>query len=114
MENVWNMALKDPHLMRLGDFLVQKDGREDMGKLELEEAYLRDPWMNWLTIVKVVDPEYQAKPFVKILNNQAQDHSCCPFFKHCNGVQKYNTTGAFNQDGKYMEHGTQGSSSGAI
>ena len=84
---MWNMALKDPHLMRLGEYLAQIEGEVGMEE-QLEEAFLNEPWMNWFKIIKVVNPELQAKPFICLWSNKDQPHTTCTFFKLCSGGQK--------------------------
>ena len=106
----WELALEDPHLMRLGDFLAIQMGKEALARLELEldlewcgggqEAirrrlegeYLTDQedqwspfWSHWRSqwedkpkIVKIVDENYFARPFVVMHTSKDQSHASCP------------------------------------
>ena len=106
----WKLALEDPHLMRLGDFLATQMGKAALASLELEldlewsgggqEAirrrlegvYLKDQedqwsplWSHWPSqwqekpkIVKIVDENYFARPFVVMHTSKDQSHASCP------------------------------------
>ena len=106
----WELALEDPHLMRLGDFLAIQMGKEALARLELEldlewcgggqEAirrrlegeYLTDQedqwspfWSHWRSqwedkpkIVKIVDENYLARPFIIMHTSKDQSHASCP------------------------------------
>ncbi len=83
----WELALQDPHLMRLGDYLATQLGEDAVARLKLEteairwklEAeFLQDPWQEGLIIKKVVDPNFIARPFVLLWTIKSQDHSTCP------------------------------------
>ena len=61
---MWRLANRDPHLIRLGDYLHHLEGKqevarlleeEDIGFEELERAFLAEPWKEGLSIVRVVD-----------------------------------------------------------
>ena len=83
-ETAWDKAMKDPHLMQLGDFLVQIDkhaGWDWADSYHLEEQFCKEPWMNWLKVVLVVNPEMRTKPFVVMSSTRDQaSHIECPFF----------------------------------
>jgi hypothetical protein len=69
----WQLALTDPQLMRLGDWLAQQHGEEGMAWLEEEEGVSRWDLEGWqtedacrsLNVVFVKDPEGQVRPFVQ-------------------------------------------------
>ena len=88
---MWRLANRDPHLIRLGDYLHHLEGKlevarlqeeEDIGLEELERAFLADPWKEGLSIVRVVDLTGSTRPFVEVANMKAKDHLNCPFSKH--------------------------------
>ena len=86
VKKVWDMALQDPHLVRLGDYLCNLEGREyvnmfqhDAGHKEaMERSFMSEPWKVGVTIVKVVDPSFHSRPFVLMWNNKSRDHASCP------------------------------------
>ena len=86
MKQVWEMAIQDPHLMRLGEYLAHVDSQ--MSSFDLEADFLRDPWIAGLTLIHVVDPDYRVKPFILLWNNKGESHSTCPFYKRCAGDQE--------------------------
>ena len=71
----YELALQDPHLLKLSDYLahLEQGGQED--------RYKQEYWVEGPTIIKVVDPEYKVQQFVLMWDNQAKDHSSCPFSK---------------------------------
>ena len=81
--SAWEKAMKDPHLMRLGDFLVHKESDAGWGwedSEHLEEAFLAEPWMNWVQVVLAVNPEMKTKPFVVLSSCKDKvNHTECPF-----------------------------------
>ena len=83
-ETTWAKAMKDPHLMRLGDFLLhtEKNAGWELGDSDLlEERFQEQPWMNWFNLVFAVNPEMKTKPFVVMSSTRDQaDHKECPFF----------------------------------
>ena len=113
----WELAQRDPHLMRLGDYLATQMGPEAMAKLELEldlewEGYGREAirrrlegvyqsdmenqcqwhsemgdqchwkchWQEHPQITKIVDPEFNTRPFVVLWTNKDQSHHKCPLY----------------------------------
>ena len=80
---MWKLANRDPHLIRLGDYLQHLEGKqevarlleeEDVGLEELERAFLAEPWKEGLSIVRVVDLTGSTKPFIEVSNMNAKDH----------------------------------------
>ena len=71
--------------MRLGDWLAHQKGEVEMTKLGkegvtrwgLEESFLKEEWRSALHIIKVMDPQCVARPFVVMWNNKAGDHMAC-------------------------------------
>ena len=69
----WQLALTDPRLMRLGDWMAQQQGEEGMARLEEVEGVSRWDLEGWQTaeacselyIVFVKDPQGQVQPFVQ-------------------------------------------------
>ena len=99
-EKMWEMAIKDPHLMRLGEYLAHVDSQ--MSGYDLETHFLEESWSADLTVIKVVNPEGQVKPFVLLWNNKGESHSTCPFYKRCAGAKEkaaWRTGGQENQVG---------------
>jgi hypothetical protein len=91
-EDIWAMALQDPHFMRLGRFLAQHEnqpGKEDA----LEQSFKEEPWLNWIKLIHVVDPQMCLKPFVILWDNKAPPHTNCAFYK----------MGIINQEKKVSE-----------
>ena len=83
---MWRLAIKDPHLMRLGEYLQHLEGEQEVARLleeddidmeELERAFLAEPWKEGLSIVRVVDPTGFTKPFIEVANIKAKDHKNC-------------------------------------
>ena len=79
VDALWQLAINDPHLMRLGEFLARTSGREG-SEDELESSFLDESWLSWLKIEQVVEPGFGKRPFVVISGNQLGSHSACPFF----------------------------------
>ena len=75
----WQLAINDPHLMRLGHFLARTSGREGCEE-QLELNFMEESWLSWLKIELVVEPGFGKRPFVIISGNQFGLHSACPFF----------------------------------
>jgi hypothetical protein len=99
VDEIWDMAQQDPHLKRLGNWLANKEGKEEMTRRELEgvnkkmlEARFlmrsKEPGNNRPTIVKVVNPEMMTKPFVLVWDNRAQDHKNCPLFQYISAMKQ--------------------------
>ena len=69
----WQLALTDPRLTRLGDWLAQQHGEEWMARLEEVEGVSRWDLEGWqtaeacseLSIVFVKDSQGQVQPFVQ-------------------------------------------------
>ena len=76
---LWQLALNDPHLMRLGEFLARQSGKEGYDE-QLETSYLKEGWLSWLKLEMVVEPGFGKRPFVIIASNQLAPHSACPYF----------------------------------
>jgi hypothetical protein len=97
----WELAIKDPHLIRLGKYLAHSKGiqnpdnpLEDM----LEKEYLQreeDSRNTTLIITKVVDMDMdmEVKAFIQVYTKQSELHSECPFVKFISsGKEKKNDT----------------------
>ena len=53
VEALCRLAVDDPHLIRLGQFLASSSlGSED----ELETSFAEEPWLSWLKIEFVEEP----------------------------------------------------------
>ena len=76
---MWELALADPHLIRLKDWLAHTDGEKHYSREELERSYLEEPWMCDLDVIYVVDPNYWRVPFVQIWSNKEEPHATCGF-----------------------------------
>ena len=113
-KSIWELALEDDHLMRLGDVLAAQIGKEAVVRLELEldqewsgggqeairrrldEVFLSDQenqwsplWSHWRChwqekpeIVKIVDPNHNAIPFVLMWTSKGQSHASCPLYRY--------------------------------
>ena len=50
----------------LGEFLAEQekgwDGKEDFD--HLEQKFMDEPWLNWVKVVMVANPQNSARPFV--------------------------------------------------
>ena len=96
-ETTWAKAMRDPHLMRLGDFLLhtEKNAGWELGDSDLlEERFQEQPWMNWFKVVFAVNPEMKTKPFIVMSSTRdLADHIECPFFNITGeGVEVFNFT----------------------
>ena len=78
---MWELALADPHLVRLADWLAHTEGGEHYSRWQLERAYLEEPWMCDLEVITVVHPSYWTVPFVRIWSNKEGPHATCGFAK---------------------------------
>ena len=76
---MWELALADPHLVRLADWLAHTEGEEHYSRWQLERAYLEEPWMCDLEVITVVHPSYWTVPFVQIWSNKEGPHAKCGF-----------------------------------
>ena len=92
VQRVWELALADPHLVRLQDWLAHTDGEEHYSREELERAYLEEPWMCDLDVIYVVDPNYWRVPFVQIWSNKEEPHATCGFAQLGTSGQKVCTS----------------------
>ena len=79
VDALWQLAINDPHLMRLGQFLAWISRREGCEE-QLESSFMEEPWLSWLKMEQVVEPGFGKRPFVIISGNQSGSHSACPFF----------------------------------
>ena len=69
VKRVWEMVRRDPHLMRLGDWLVDKEEESPAEKWRLERLFLRTPWIWDLKVILVECPDYDVLvPFVEVVN----------------------------------------------
>ena len=87
----WSKAINDPHLIPLGYFLVWVEEQAGWGWGDadhLEKTFMRDPWLNWVQVVLVVNPEGFTKPFALLCGNPKQPHFKCPFFNVTGGDLK--------------------------
>ena len=80
---VWDEAIGDRHLKRLGKFLAEQEkgweGKEDFD--HLEQKFLEEPWLNWVKVVMVADPQNSPRPFVLMSLIKEQPHMRCSFYK---------------------------------
>ena len=79
VDALWQLAINDPHLLRLGEFLARQSGREGCDK-QLETSFMEESWLSWVKLVMVVEPGFGKRPFVVISGNKLGSHSACPFF----------------------------------
>ena len=79
VDALWQLAINDPHLVRLGQFLARQSGREGFEE-QLETSFLEESWLSWLKIEQVVEPGFGKRPFVIISSSHLGLHSACPFF----------------------------------
>ena len=79
VDALWQLAINDPHLVRLGQFLARQSGREGCEE-QLELSFMEESWLSWLKIEQVVEPGFGKRPFVIISGSQSGSHSACPFF----------------------------------
>lgn len=85
------MALEDPHLIPLGDWVTSKMGPvetarffRDGGKDAKKEVFTGGPCQPGPLIVEVANPENHGKVsrFVVVWDSKSGDHSNCNFFHH--------------------------------
>ena len=75
---VWKIAIEDPHLKRLGEYLASLETGWDWKDFDwLECKFMEEPWLNWVKIVMVKNPANVAKPFVVLSNTKGQPHLNC-------------------------------------
>ena len=88
---VWRMALEDPHLIPLGDWVTSKMGPVETarffregGKDAMKDVFTGGPCQPGPLIVEVANPENHGKVcrFVVVWDNKSGDHSNCNFFQH--------------------------------
>ena len=78
------MSSKDPHLMRLGQYLawVERDAGWTSDDMEyLEDQFQEEPWMNWVQVVLADGSQCANMPFVLLTNsgtNGQQSQVQCP------------------------------------
>ena len=82
-KQTWNKAITDPHLIPLGQYLAWTErtagwGWEDSD--HLEKTFLEEPWLNWVQVVLVVDPDGATKPFALLTGSKSRPHNKCHFF----------------------------------
>ena len=111
---MWEMATSDPHLMRLGDWLLEKEKETHANKWSVKRWYLKNPsiWdlkeedtqakkydlerkflnapsISDLKVIEVECPNYNVKvPFVEIWSSKEASHANCAFAKHMTGQPK--------------------------
>ena len=80
---MWKMVTSDPHLVRLGDWLVDKEEQSAAEKWRLERMFMRTPWIWDLKVILVESPDYDniMVPFVEIWSNKEKSHANCAFAK---------------------------------
>ena len=80
---MWKMVTRDPHLVRLGDWLVDKEEQSAAEKWRLERMFMRTPWIWDLKVILVESPDYVniMVPFVEIWSNKEESHANCAFAK---------------------------------
>ena len=79
VDALWQLAINDPHLMRLGEFLARQSGREGCEE-QLETSFLDESWLSWVKIEQVAERGFGKRPFVIISSSHLGLHSACPFF----------------------------------
>ena len=80
VKRVWELVMRDPHLKRLGDWLVNEEEETQAEKWRLERKFLRTPWIWDLKIILVKSPHYDVTvPFVEVVNIKGKSHEGCPF-----------------------------------
>ena len=78
----WSMSSRDPHLMRLGQYLawVERDAGWTSDDMEyLEDQFQEEPWINWVQVVLAESPQYGDLPFVLLAgdNKDQRSHAHC-------------------------------------
>ena len=80
VKRVWELVMRDPHLKRLGDWLVNEEEATQAEKWRLERKFLRTPWIWDLKVILVKSPHYDVTvPFVEVVNIKGEPHEGCPF-----------------------------------
>ena len=69
---MWKIVTSDPHLVRLGDWLVDKEEQSASEKWRLERMFMKTPWIWDLKVILVESPDYDniMVPFVMILSKK--------------------------------------------
>ena len=90
VKHVWELVMRDPHLKRLGDWLVNEEEATEAEKWRLERLFLSTPWIWDLKVIKVESPDYDNTmvPFVEIWSNKEKSHANCAFAKLMTGQQQ--------------------------
>ncbi len=91
----WQLAISDPHLMRLGDWLAEQHGEEGMAWLKEEgvsqwdlEGWQTKEACEQLNIVFIKDPQGQVWPFV-MEQQTAQEDNIQVIAQTCNEINLY-------------------------
>ena len=98
VKRVWDLVMRDPHLKRLGDWLVKEEEKTKTEKWELERKFLKSPWICDLKVILVESPDYDSNimvPFVEIWNNKEKSHANCAFAKLLTGQQQVGFKGIY-------------------
>ena len=93
VKRVWELVTRDPHLKRLGDWLVKEEEKTEAEKWSLERKFLDTPWICDLKVILVESPSYDSNksnivPFVEIWSNKEMSHANCAFAKMVPGQQQ--------------------------
>ena len=89
VKRVWEMVGRDPHLMRLGDWLVNQEEESSAEKWRLERLFLSTPWIWDLKVILVESPDYDdLVPFVEVVNIKGKPHEGCPFSRMEKGQEE--------------------------
>ena len=80
VKRVWELVMRDPHLKRLGDWLVNEEEETKAEKWRLERLFLKTPWIWDLKVILVESPHHDVTvPFVEVVNIKGKSHEGCPF-----------------------------------
>ena len=84
---MWKLVTSDPHLVRLGDWLVDKEEQSAAEKWRLERMFIEEPWICDVKVIPVESPDYDniTIPFVEIWSCKETSHASCAFAKLMTG-----------------------------
>ena len=88
VKRVWKMVGKDPHLMRLGDWLVDKDEESPAEKWRQERMFLRTPWIWDIKVILVESPDYDIRVILILMKFRILILACCHVFPTASLVSK--------------------------
>ena len=86
-KKTWDLANKDPHLIRLGKYLAYNKGFKNTNcniENKLEKIYLKEVKNTNLIIHRVINPDMRVAAFIQVWSNKSSSHDKCQLSKIIN------------------------------